>query len=322
MCGEQRGHAYPSGHASEATHAGHSHAISADANRRCLWIALGLLVTFMAGEVVAGLLSGSLALLADAGHLTSDAGAIGLALFAMRLAARPAWGAYTFGLKRAEILSAMANGAVLLGLAVFFLVESIRRLVTPPQVEGGVVLGVAIVGIAVNAVATSVLRKADRRSLNIEGGFQHVLTDLYAFVGTAVAGAVVLLTGWTRADALASLVVAGLMARAGVRLVRDSGRIVLQAAPAGLHPPEISRAMHAVPGVIQVRDLHVWEVTSGFPTLSAHVLVAADGDCHGVRDRLTRLLADRYRITHATLQMDHSSDTNPDCPTTSADCRC
>jgi cobalt-zinc-cadmium efflux system protein len=312
--------------AEPAGHDGHAHGISAGADRRYLWTALVLILAFMAAEVAVGLVSGSLALLADAGHMTSDAAAIGLAIVAMRLAARPARGAYTFGLKRAEILSAMANGATLLGLAVFFAVESIRRLVSPPDVEGGLVLVVALVGIGVNLAATLVLRRANRQSLNVKGSYQHILTDLYAFIGTAIAGAVVLFTGWTRADAIASLLVAALMAKAGLALLRDSGRVVLQAAPAGLEPPAIGAEMDATTGVVEVHDLHVWEVTSGFPTLSAHVLVSPGGDCHGVRDQLEHLLADRFGITHTTLQVDHRSERpgdghahhdDPDCPTVS-----
>ncbi len=303
-------------------HSGHSHAISTDADPRHLWTAFGLITAFMAVEVVVGLLSGSLVLLADAGHMVTDAGAIGLALFAMRLAARPATGAYTFGLKRAEILSALANGATLLALGLFFVIEAVGRLVHPPAVAGGAVLAVALAGIAVNVAATLVLRKADRRSLNVEGSFQHVLTDLYAFIGTAIAGLVILTTGFARADAIASLLVAALMIRAGVGLVRESGRVVLEAAPRGTDPELVRAAILAVPGVIGVHELHVWEVTSGFPALSAHVLVDGAHDCHGCRADLERGLAGAFDIRHTTLQVDHAGPAthtdDPDCPT--ADC--
>lgn len=306
----------------ESSHAGHSHAISTNADPRYLWTAFGLIVAFMAAEVVVGLLSGSLVLLADAGHMVTDAGAIGLALFAMRLAARPATGAYTFGLKRAEILSALANGATLLALGLFFVIETIGRLVHPPAVAGGAVLAVALAGVVVNIAATLVLRKADRRSLNIEGSFQHILTDLYAFIGTAIAGVVIITTGFDRADAIASLLVAALMIRAGVGLVRESGRVVLEAAPRGTDPATVRAAILAVNGVIGVHELHVWEVTSGFPALSAHVLVDGAHDCHGCRAAVERLLATTFDIRHTTLQVDHAGpathDDDPDCP--SADC--
>ncbi len=321
---QQRRDGHQDAHSDHGSHAGHSHAVNPNADRRYLWTALILLLAFMAFEVVVGLVSGSLALLADAGHMTSDAGAIGLALLAIRLAAKPAWGAYTFGLKRAEILSAMANGATLLALTVLFVVEAIRRLINPPEVNGGLMFVVALVGVLVNIAATMVLRRANQQSLNIAGSFKHILTDLYAFIGTVIAGAVIWLTGWTRADAIASLVVAALMAKAGVELVAASGRIVLQAAPAGLQPPEIADAIAAVDQVTEVHDLHVWEVTSGFPTLSAHVSITADANTPDVRDRIEHLLADRYDISHTTLQVDHPASPgaevhhhhdDPNCPT-------
>jgi cobalt-zinc-cadmium efflux system protein len=285
--------------------AGHSHSPSADADRRYLWTAFGLIVAFMAVEVVVGLTAGSLVLLADAGHMVSDAGAIGLALFAMRLASRPAKGAYTYGLKRAEILSALANGGTLLGLGVFFVIEGITRLIHPPPVAGGPVLAIALIGVLVNLAATFVLRKADRRSLNVEGSFQHILTDLYAFVGTAIAGVVILTTGFARADAIASLLVAALMIKAGAGLVKESGRVVLEASPRGTDPASVRTAILGVPGVLDLHELHVWEVTSGFPALSAHVLVDGHRDCHERRAELEHLLADRFDIRHTTLQVDH-----------------
>ena len=300
---------------------GHDHGPSANADRRLLLVAFGLIVGFMAVEVVVGLLASSLALVADAGHMLTDAAAIGLALVAMALAARPARGSYTFGLRRAEILSAQANGVTLLLLAVFFTVVAVRRLIAPPEVEGGAVLGVALAGVVVNLAATWVLSRADRRSLNVEGSFQHVLTDLYAFIGTAVAGLVVLLTGWDRADPIASLLVAGLMARAGVGLARESGRIFLEAAPRGIDPDAVREGLRAADGVVDVHELHVWEVSSGFPALSAHVLVDPRHDCHGVRQQLETLLAQRFDISHTTLQVDHRSDViaAPDIPLRGAD---
>jgi cobalt-zinc-cadmium efflux system protein len=289
-------------------HGGHSHGPSAGAGRARLLLAFGLIVGFMAVEVVVGLLASSLALVADAGHMLTDAAAIGLALVAMALAARPARGSYTFGLRRAEILSAQANGLTLLLLAVFFGVVAVRRLIDPPPVAGGAVLAVALAGVAVNLAATWVLARADRRSLNVEGSFQHVLTDLYAFIGTAIAGLVVLLTGWDRADPIASLLVAGLMARAGLRLVRESGRIFLEASPRGTDPAAVDAGLRAAEGVVDVHELHVWEVSSGFPALSAHVLVDRRHDCHDVREQLEALLAERFGISHTTLQVDHRSD--------------
>ncbi len=244
---------------------GHGHGVVAGADRRYLTLALVLLVVFMAGEVVVGFMANSLALISDAGHMLTDASSIVLALIAMRLAARPARGAYTFGWKRAEILSAQLNGATFLILVAYFLYEGVRRLVDPQPVEGPLVLYTALAGIAVNAVCTWLLSKANRQSLNVEGAYQRILNDMFAFIATAVAGVVVWLTGWQRADAVAALVVALLMAKAAVALLRDSGRIFLQAAPKGLNPDAIGSALAAQDHVVEVHDLHVWTVTSGYP---------------------------------------------------------
>jgi cobalt-zinc-cadmium efflux system protein len=255
--------------------------------------------------VVVGLAAGSLALITDAAHMLTDAAAIALALVAIRLSARPPAGGFTYGLKRVEILSAQANGITLLLLAVYFVYESIHRLLNPPEVEGGLVLGTALVGIAVNIAATWLISKANRSSLNIEGAFQHLLNDLFAFIATAVAGLVVVLTGFTRADAIAALIVAALMLKAGVGLVRDSGRIFLEAAPAGLDPTALGAELAGVPGVVELHDLHVWEITSGEPAASAHILVREGLDCHRIRIEVEALLAERHQVTHATLQVDH-----------------
>src|SRR4051794_3719811 len=273
-------------------HEHHHHHAPADASARRLGIALALLLGLMVLEVVAGVLASSLALLSDAAHMLTDAAALALALVAVRLARRPAGGAMTYGLRRTEILSAQFNGATLLVLGLLIVYEGVRRLITPPEVMGGVVLAVALVGVAVNLAATVVLHGADRRSLNVEGAFQHVLTDLVAFIATAVAGLVILVTGFDRADGLASLFVAAVMLRAAWSLLRDSGRIFLEAAPRGVDVDAIGRAMIALPAVREVHDLHVWEVTSGFPALSAHVLVGREDDCHGARGRLEALLHD------------------------------
>ncbi|HEY4097302.1 MAG TPA: cation diffusion facilitator family transporter, partial [Baekduia sp.] len=265
---------------------GHDHAIAPDADRRKLAIALGLILGFMAVEVAAGIASSSLALLSDAAHMLTDAAAIGLALVAIGLAQRPARGAFTFGLKRAEILSAQFNGATLLVLGVLVVVEGVRRLFEPPEVDGGVVLAVALVGVAVNLVATWVLASANRSSLNVEGAYRHLVTDLAAFIATAIAGAVVLITGFGQADGIAALIVAAIMLYASYGLLRDSGRIFLEAAPRGMDVEEIGHALAATDGVVEVHDLHIWEVSSGFPSLAAHVVVERECDCHHARARL------------------------------------
>jgi cobalt-zinc-cadmium efflux system protein len=301
------GHAAHEGHDSHGGHAGHSHGVSADADRRYLLGALGLIAAFMAAEVTVGFFAHSLALISDAGHMLTDAASIALALIAMRLAARPAKGSLTFGLKRAEILSAQANGITLLALAAIFLYEAVRRLISPPPVEGGVVLVTALVGIVVNVIAAWLISRANRTSLNVEGAYQHILNDAWAFIATAISGLVVLLTGFNRADAIATLVVAGLMLKAGYGLVRESGRIFLEAAPAGLDPDAVGTRLAALPGVVELHDLHIWTITSGYPALSAHVLVRDELDCHAVRLTMERELRERYSIDHTTLQVDHAS---------------
>jgi cobalt-zinc-cadmium efflux system protein len=290
----------------EFVHA-HAHSDHRTDDARRLRIALALILVFMAGEVVAGILGHSLALLSDAAHMLTDAGALVVSLVVLRLAAQPAGGNRTFGLRRSEILSAQANGAALLVLAALIVYGAVRRLISPPDADGTTILVVALIGIGVNLLATWQLAGANRRSLNIEGSFQHVLNDLFAFVATAIAGGVILATGWVRADAVAALLVALLMLVASWRLLRDSGRVLLDIAPVGLPVEEIGKAMASYPGVVQVHDLHVWEVTTEFPTLSAHVLVEPGADCHGIRRGLEQLLRERFGIGHTTLQVEHST---------------
>ena len=295
------------GHDHHHGHGGHSHAVSANADRRRLAIALGLILGLMVVEIVAGLVADSLALVSDAAHMLTDAVAIGLSLWAASLATRPARGALTYGYRRAEILAAQFNGATLLTLAVLIVIEAVRRLITPPTVAARLILAVAVIGVIVNLVATWVLAKANRESLNVEGSYQHIVTDLYAFIGTGIAAVVILTTGFQRADPIASLFVAALMLRASYGLLKASGRIFLEAAPEGMDVEEIGTALAGHPGVVEVHDLHVWEVTSGFPSLSAHVLVDLDADCHGIREQLEQVLDERFHIHHTTLQVEHTT---------------
>jgi cobalt-zinc-cadmium efflux system protein len=279
---------------------------AAGADRARLTLALALVIGLIVVEIATGIVANSLALLSDAGHMLTDAGAIGFSLFALELASRPARGAMTFGFKRVEILSAQVNGVTLLVLAVLIAYEAIRRLVHPPHVRAGLVLAVALIGLLVNLAATRTLAGANRRRLNVEGSFQHLLTDMYGFIGTALAAAVILLSGFERADPIASLFVAALMTRSGLALVRDSGRVFLEAAPKGLDPGVIGQALVGQPHVVEVHDLHVWEVTSGFPALSAHVLVEAASDCHAARRGMEAMLHQRFGLDHTTLQVDHA----------------
>jgi cobalt-zinc-cadmium efflux system protein len=282
----------------------HDHRLTGD--RKLLVGALALIAGLMVGEIVTGIVAGSLALLADAGHLISDALALGFAVVAATLAARPAQGRWTYGYRRLEILSAQANGLMLGLVGIWIVYGAIRRLVSPVDVRGGVVLVVALAAIAVNLVATALLSRASRESLNVRGAFLHVATDLVAFVGTAVAGLIVLLTGWDRVDPIAGLLVAALMFWAASGLIRESTHIFLEASPGNIDPEEVARAILAVHDVHEVHDLHVWTLTSGFPVLSAHVLVAPGADCHGLRRQLELMLGERYGLEHSTLQVEHA----------------
>lgn len=283
----------------------HAHGIDRDADKRFIGLALGLLLAYMAIEVVAGIFASSLALISDAGHMLTDAAALGMTLVTMRLTERPPEGNFTFGLKRLEILSAQANGITLLLISAWFIYESVSRLIHPPQVNGVTVTGVALAGIVVNLLAAWAVSKANRQSLNVEGSFQHIVTDLYAFIATAIAGGLIWWTGYTRLDSIAALIIAALMLKAGYGLVKESGRIFMEAAPEHIDTDDVGRALAAYPDIAEVHDLHIWEVASGFLSLSAHVLVANDTDCHIKRRELERLLDKNFGIHHTTLQMDH-----------------
>jgi cobalt-zinc-cadmium efflux system protein len=289
-------------------HAHHGHGGNADTRVRPLAIALALIVGFMAVEVAVALVADSLALLSDAAHMLVDAGALGLSVWAARLAQRPAGGRMTFGFRRAEILSAQANGITLLILGLVIFVEGLRRLASPPEVRGGLVLATSAVGAAVNVLALWQVARANRENLNVEGSYKHLLTDLYAFGGTALAGLIILTTGFQRADPIASLFVAGSMLVGSWPLLRASGRVLLEAAPEGISPEEIAAAVRGHSGVTDVHDLHVWEISSGFPALSAHVLVGQGEDCHAIRRELEGILQTRFGIDHTTLQVEHAKD--------------
>jgi len=279
-----------------------------DVDGRQLSIALALIVGFMAAEVVAAALAHSLTLLADAGHMLTDAGAIAAALIALRLARRPPSETHTFGLKRAEILSAAGNAVTLLLVAALVITEAVRRLLQPPDVAGAFLVVVAVAGVIVNLLATMTLARANRESLNIEGAFQHIVTDLYAFVGTAIAGVVILTTDFRRADPIASLIVAALMVRAAMRLLRPALRILVEATPEDMEIAEVRRHILELPEVLSVHDLHAWTVGSGLPVISAHVVVTDDcisaGTSAHVLDHLQACLAGHFDIEHSTFQLE------------------
>jgi cobalt-zinc-cadmium efflux system protein len=285
----------------------HPHVHGREAEGRALARALVLVVAFMALEAAVGVLASSLALLSDAAHMLTDALALALALAAARLAARPAHGALTFGLARAEILSAQANGLTLLTLGLLIVYGAIRRLISPVAVSGWPMLAVAACGVAVSLLASRLLHADGQRSLNVEGSYRHLLTDIFGFAATAAAAIAILIGGLARADAIASLAIAAVMLRSAYPLLAQSARVFMESAPANLDVERIGQTMAGHPGIVEVHDLHVWEVTSGFVALSAHVLVGAGRDCHELRRQLQQMLRERFSIEHTTLQVDHEA---------------
>jgi cobalt-zinc-cadmium efflux system protein len=285
---------------------GHDHGAGSD--RRALAVALGLTAVFTVVEVAGGFLIGSLAVLADAVHMLSDNVALAVALWAVWLAAKPATPERTYGYKRAEVLAALANGIVLVALALWIFVEAAMRLRDPSDVAGGWMLVIAVAGLAVNVAAALILSRSARRSLNVQAALRHVLADLLGSLGVAVAGLVILATGWLEADPVASIVIGVLILASSWSILRDATTILLEGAPRGMSTEAVGRRLAAAPGVVQVHDLHVWTITSGFPALSAHVLVRAGEDCHARRRELERLLHDEFAIEHTTLQVDHTDE--------------
>ena len=289
---------------------GHLHGVSARArsDRRLLGGVLALVLAFALVEAAGGLVADSLALLADAVHMLSDGLALGLALGAAWLAGRPATPDRSFGYRRAEILAALVNGALLVALALWIFVEAARRLADPLEIEAWTVLAIGTVGLAVNITAAGLLRRGASESLNVRAAFRHVLADLLGSFGVIAAAVVILTTGWLYADPLISIAVALLVLGSSWGVLSDSVSVLLEATPRGLDARAVERAIVASPGVVSVHDLHIWTITSGFPALSAHVLVPRGDDCHGRRRELETMLERDFRITHTTLQVDHASD--------------
>jgi len=296
------------GEGAEGGRHAHGHAVSAGADIRYLAVALALIVAFMVVEVVVAAMVSSLALLADAGHMLTDAGALGASIAAAHLAARPARGRWTFGWKRAEVLSAAINGITLVVVAALVIFDAIRRLITPGPVGGEAVLVVALAGVAVNLVVAALLSRADRTSMNVEGSFRHIVTDLYAFIATAIAGGVIIVTGFNRADAVASLVVAALMVRAAWGLLGAAGRVLLEAAPEGVDLEGIREHLLSAPHVRGIHDLHVWTVATALPVLSAHVVVERscfdDGHAPQILDELQACVRGHFDVEHSTFQLE------------------
>jgi len=284
----------------------HDHGVPTD--RRALATALALTASFTVVELVGGFLIGSLAVLADGVHMLSDNIAIAIALGAAWLATKPATAERTYGYKRAEVLAALANGVVLVALALWIFVEAAMRLRHPSDVPGSWMLAIALAGLAVNVAAALVLARWSRRSLNVQAALRHVLADLLGSLGVAVAALAILATGRPQADPLASIAIGLLVLASSWTILRDATTILLEGAPRGLRTEDVGRRLAGAPGVVEVHDLHVWTITSGFPALSAHVLVGPGEDCHARRRELERVLRDEFGIEHTTLQVDHASE--------------
>jgi cation diffusion facilitator family transporter len=299
---------------------GHSHAsgTAAGGQRRRLALVLGLTLAVLVAEVVGAVLSGSLALLADAGHVATDAAGIALALGAVTLAQRPARGRRTFGWQRVEILAAVANGLLLVAVAGYVLIEAIRRIGDPPDIESGLMLSIAAVGLAVNLVSLAVLHRGRTESLNIRGAYLEVLADALGSIAVIAAAVVVLTTGWTPADTLASLVIGVLVLPRALHLLREALDVLLEAAPRGVDMAEVRSHILGVDGVLDVHDLHAWTITSGLPVLSAHVVVTEDALAAGhggrVLDALCECLGEHFDVAHCTFQLEGEAHAGHEAP--------
>jgi cobalt-zinc-cadmium efflux system protein len=284
----------------------HSHAHRHEAGRGSAALAMTLLLVgaYTVVEFVGGLLTDSLALLADAGHMLADVTAIALALFAGWLARKPATLQRSFGYRRAEILAALANGVALVAISIWIFLEAAKRLSNPPHVLGGWMLAIAAVGLGVNLAAAWILRDHGG-NLNLQAAFRHVIADTLGSVGTVAAAIVILTTGWRYADPLVGAAIGLLILLSSWTILRDSIRILLEVTPAGIDASEVGRRMAAADGVVEVHDLHIWTITSGFAALSAHVLVRGGDDCHARRRELESMLAREFGLEHTTLQVDH-----------------
>lgn len=283
---------------------GHEHGGRREVDRRGLKVVLGLTATFMVVEFVGGWLSNSLALLADAAHMLTDVAALSLSLFALSFARRPATPTKSYGYLRFEILAALVNGATLIVLAAFIVVEAVRRFREPSAIDSGLMLVVAVVGLLVNAVAAGLLHRSAGHSLNVRGAYLHVLGDLLGSVAAITAALVILWTGWVLADPIISIAVALLILFSSWKLVRESVDILLEAVPPHIDLAEVHRAIAEVDGVEQVHDLHVWTLTSGYIAMSGHAAVADPAETRRILDEIHHRLHEEFGIAHITIQLE------------------
>jgi len=311
-------HSHSHGHGHDAEHASahadhsadahnHSHGLRRDGDRRALWIAFAITTLFMVAETVGGYLSGSLALLADAGHMLTDAAALGLSLAALWLARRPSTARKSYGLMRAEILAALLNGVTLWIICGIIFYNAFQRFHEPPHIQGNLMLGIAIAGLLANAATFWVLWKSGGESLNLRGALLHVLGDMLGSVGAIGAAVVILNTGWTLADPIISVVIAVMIVVGAYRLVAETVRVLLEIAPPHIDPAQVERALKEIPGVIEVHDLHIWTITSGVEAISGHLRLEDDAvspeRTNDVLHQAHTILA-RYSLEHVTLQIE------------------
>ena len=281
----------------------HSHAPADTTARRLAWT-LALVLAYAAAEVIGGLVSGSLALLADAGHMLSDVAAIGLTLFAMWFARRAPTPTRTFGYSRAEILAALVNGSTLVAIAFVILIEAIHRLRQPVAVEGGLMLAIACGGLVINLAGLFLLRDGRHGNLNVKGAWLHVLTDALGSAQAIAAGALIWAFGWTWVDPVASILIALLVVYSSWTLLRQSVGVLMEGSPAHIDPEAVRAALERVAGVASIHDFHLWSITSGFVALSAHLVVPVAADAPQVLRRAQATLAEEFGIRHSTLQVD------------------
>ena len=295
-------------HSHEHSHGSGGHDHGQGANKKALAVVLSFTLTYMFAEIIGGLITGSLALLADAAHMASDNVALGLALFAFWLAAKPPTPNRSFGYKRGEILAALFNGVTIVAISIWIFYEAYNRFQDPPEILGGWMMVVAVIGLVVNLAGMIILQRSAGENLNMQGALRHILADLLGSVGVIAAAIVILITGWSYADPIISVFIGVLVIFSSWKLLRDSVNILLEGSPPGIDAKEVGKEMAGVEGVEEVHDLHVWTITSGFPALAAHVLVGRDDDCHDRRRDLEELLEHEFGIEHTTLQVDHVGD--------------
>lgn len=280
---------------------------AAGRNKRGLAVVFGLAVTYLVVEVIGGLVTGSLALLADAGHMLTDVAGVGLALLAIKFAERPASPERTYGYYRVEILAALTNSVVLIGISLYILYEAYRRLIKPPEVESGLMLGVAVVGLVVNIIGIFILRKGSQESLNMKGAYFEVLSDMLTSIGVIVASIIMLTTGWYYADPLISAGIGLFILPRTWLLLKEAVGVLLEGTPSDVNLTALRESIAKLPGVADVHDLHVWTLTSGVNAMSTHAVLIDDAHHDSVLQALRDIAKSNFKINHVTAQLENEA---------------